>query len=82
MGRWRDSRCWRFCPKTFRRNDLHDLKILGDRQGQTLNINFPKVNIQSLTLAVPPWRSWRSDREIENFLRMIDAPNAINSLEF
>ena len=28
MGRWRDSRGWRFCPKTFRRNDLHDLKIL------------------------------------------------------
>ena len=23
------------------------------RQGQTLNIDFPKVNIQSLTLAVP-----------------------------
>ena len=25
-----------------------------DRQGQTLNINFPKVNIQSLTLALRP----------------------------
>ena len=23
MGNWRHSRGWRFCPKTFRRNDLH-----------------------------------------------------------
>jgi hypothetical protein len=28
MGNRRDSRGWRFCPKTFGRNDLHDLKIL------------------------------------------------------
>ena len=28
MGRWRDSRGWRFCPKAFDRNDLHDLKII------------------------------------------------------
>ena len=28
MGNWTHSRCWRFRPKTFCRNDLHDLKIL------------------------------------------------------